>query len=573
MNKETRERVKEEEGEKGRISGGESAVNERGNKERREEKKGEEKTSEGGEGKGESEEDGKVNEKTKNNNPSSENGEDTHSTNVSEESITFTPRFGGFVTGFAVLFTGSIISLHPGGIAASIAVLLFLIGGFVEKPSPPGDHLKVTHEIHSLTPKPGDEIRVEVTIRNTSEKTLTDVRVVDRVPEALEVVTGSPRGVCTLQPQEELTLSYTVVGKRGVFEFSGVRARNRAVMGSMWVDSLIKPEAIQTVNCTIDPNNTPLDNQASQYIGQLLGDTGGDGVEFFKTREYHRGDSPSRINWRDLAKTGELSTITYREQQATEITILLDAREYAHVAESTSNPPASVLSSYTAYELTAALTADGHRVGVVVPGLLPEQDSGMNSDSLPYEFIPHGNGVSQTRRAFELIERVETLAEDSVHGTRLSETIPECETQFNRQAGSPITTRETTNNSGNVFDEVHNLRFGEFTNTITSLTMSDGQCIILTPLLDENMFELCKHIHSTKTPLLIISPDVTQTKPEKKTTTALEETAGNISRRLLSVQRATRIESLRARDIPVIDWKSEDTLSSACEQQTRAGGR
>lgn len=506
--------------------------------------------------------------------PSCENVGQIESTNVQggDGGVVFTPRFDGFIIGFVALFTVSVISLHPGGIAASIAVLLFLIAGFIEKPRHPENHLTVSHDITPLTPKPGDEIHVTTTIQNTSEQALTDVRIIDKVPKELEVGTGSPRGVCTLQPNEEVTLSYTITAKRGVFEFDGVRVRNRAVMGTMWVDNVIKPDTVQAVNCTIDPNETPLENQATQYIGQLLGDKGGDGVEFFKTREYHHGDSPSRINWRDLAKTGELSTITYREQQTAEITIVLDAREYAHTAETSSHPPASVLCSYTTYELTAGLTSDGHHVGVVIPGLTSEKQRGEGMASLPYEFIPHGSSLSQTRRAFNVIDRVEQLAEDSV-STATHNTGSEYNRQFDRETGTPITDTNQSTSSEQVFDQLNNVHVSDFTNALTSVTTSNTQYIILTPLLDKQMFELCKHIHATGTPVLIISPDITQPPPTTQANKTPRQTAEYISQRVLSVQRTARVESLRAHGITVIDWKSKDTLSNACKKQTRARGR
>ena len=94
--------------------------------------------------------------------------------------------------------------------------------GFVVYPrltSAPDPSLAIEREVDVDTPADGEEVPVTVTLRNTGNSTLTDVRVIDGVPPMLSVDDGTPRHTAVLQPGSETTFSYSVTARQGTHRF------------------------------------------------------------------------------------------------------------------------------------------------------------------------------------------------------------------------------------------------------------------------------------------------------------------------------------------------------------------
>jgi uncharacterized protein (DUF58 family) len=117
--------------------------------------------------------------------------------------------------------------------------------------------------------------------------------------------------------------------------------------------------------------SVPLREQGTRYAGQVATGSGGEGIEFHATREYRPGDPPGRIDWNRRARTGELSTVEYREERAASVVVVVDARPAAHVAPSMDAPSAVDRSVDAAGRLCAALLDSGNRVGLAALG--PEE--------------------------------------------------------------------------------------------------------------------------------------------------------------------------------------------------------
>ncbi|MFW5974458.1 MAG: DUF58 domain-containing protein, partial [Natrialbaceae archaeon] len=320
---------------------------------------------------------------------------------------TYTPRFAGFVVLIGVLVAVGLATFTPVALAAAALLVVFLMAGVVQTPTPPAGRLVTAYDVEPAHPRPADTVTVEVTVTNDSERTFADLRLVDTVPTDLEVVDGTPRRAATLRPGDSVTMRYDVVARRGEYTFGPVRARARTLVGSMWVQQTLETKSPGTMRCAVRADDIPLEEQATHYIGDLLSDVGGDGIEFYSTREYHRGDPPSRINWRELAKHRELSTITYRERQAADITIITYARPPGRVSAGPGEPSGATLATYATYQILSTLTERGHYVGVAVPGLRPDSD---DASSFPCRRIDHGRGDEQKRLAFDLFEEVDRLA-------------------------------------------------------------------------------------------------------------------------------------------------------------------
>lgn len=494
----------------------------------------------------------------------------------------YSARFVGFIALFGFLVAVGLVAFHPVILAASGLFLVFLLAGLIGQPAPPGEALHARYEISPRHPRPADTVTVRVTVENVSDRTFTDLRLIDQVPKQLQVVEGTPRTGAPLRPGECLSMEYEVVARRGEYTFGPVIARTRTIIGSMWAQGPVSTDAEAWMRCFVRADDIPLEEQATHYLGSLLSNTGGEGIEFFSTREYHRGDAPSRINWRELAKRGELSTITYRERQAADISVIADARAVARVSAGPGEPSGAMLSMYATYQLVTSLIDRGHNVGVAVAGVKPQ-----TRDPFPYRRVDHGRANDQKGLVLDVLDEVDELVHGDVAHPRA-----------NRLAGTgTLQSFRGELDEGVFFDRVANVRLGEFVRDLTAWSTPDTQFICVSPLLDEALFGLCVRLKQEGFPVIVISPDVTRSftppsvfdfESEALPPEALEVLGrsavddnrnhtgdGGLKREVLertvTIERATRIEALRQRGYTVIDWHPETPLAISCERQTLPG--
>lgn len=232
----------------------------------------------------------------------------------------------------------------------------------------PEPDLTLRRSVSTERPAPGEAVTVTVTVENTGSTTLPDVRLLDGVPCGLAVTDGSPRVGTALRPNRSATVSYTVTAVPGRHTFEPGLAVVGDVAGA--TETLVAVEAVagQTViDCGFDrPDRRPAPvwPQATVDPGPRDGDTSGAGVEFEAVREYRPGDPPSRIDWHHRAKTGQLSTVEFREPRLVRVVLLLDTRPGAYVAPTPEAVPAPRVGARGAYTLAARLLEDGVPVGV-----------------------------------------------------------------------------------------------------------------------------------------------------------------------------------------------------------------
>ncbi|MFQ3294834.1 MAG: hypothetical protein ACI8VE_001915, partial [Natrialbaceae archaeon] len=157
--------------------------------------------------------------------------------------------------------------------------------------TPPEVTLEAEHDLSELDPSPGEEVDVELTLRNVGADTLPDLRIVDGVPAALSVVDGTPRQATALRPGGSITLEYTIEAQRGRHEFDPVLAIGRDWIGAYEREVNVSTDV--TIECVApleEPSPMPLRGQTAQQVGTVTTDTGGSGVEFHTVREYRPGD-------------------------------------------------------------------------------------------------------------------------------------------------------------------------------------------------------------------------------------------------------------------------------------------
>jgi uncharacterized repeat protein (TIGR01451 family) len=250
------------------------------------------------------------------------------------------------------------------------SVLLLAIVGvtyaaYARQATAPSVELDAERELSDSDPDPGDEVDVTVTVSNEGAERLPDLRLVDGVPPGLSVVEGSPRLGTALKPGRTATFSYTVTARRGDHEFGPLQVIARDASGAAERElSVDAPGALTSVPDHRATDALPLYGTATRYTGRVSTDTGGEGVEFFATREYRPGDPPSRIDWNRHARTRELATLLFRREQAATVVLLIDGRAEAYRAPGPDAEHAVDRSVDAAGETFESLLAAGDRVGV-----------------------------------------------------------------------------------------------------------------------------------------------------------------------------------------------------------------
>jgi uncharacterized protein (DUF58 family) len=190
------------------------------------------------------------------------------------------------------------------------------------------------------------------------------------VPD-LPVVEGSPRVAAALAPGESVTLSYTVVTRRGEHEFDGPLVRARSLSASERHTRRLDVETGTTLTCGT-PARDRLTETVMRRVGQLSAGGRGEGTEFHATREYRRGDPMRRIDWRHVAKTGEFVTVEYRDQEATRTAVVVDIRGTGRRRPAPGHPSGVTLSIEAADRLLTALDRANVLAGCGVAGVDPD---------------------------------------------------------------------------------------------------------------------------------------------------------------------------------------------------------
>jgi uncharacterized protein (DUF58 family) len=376
----------------------------------------------------------------------------------------------------------TLVSLGCGGVALVLKVPALLlaavvgigVAAYVRATEDPEVALSVTREFGDDNPDPGDEVAVTVTVRNEGEGLLPDLRLVDGVPDALPVVDGAARLGTFLRPGETATLEYAVRAKRGDHEFDRCTAVARDLSGETEHEVHVATgDRIVCTPSTTDTREVPLRALTSRFTGRVETDDGGEGIEFHATREYRPGDSLSRIDWNRHARTGELSTIEFRQERSATVVLLLDLRKGAYVRESGEGLHAADRGVEGASRMFTALLDTGDRVGI---GAFAPEDV----------WLPPGAGNEHWARARDLF------------GTHpaLSPTVPE------RQASVTLRVRR-----------------------LRQRMPSDAQVILFSPLVDDAIVRGARLLDAHGHLVTVVSPNPTSDETPGAKVAAVERDA------------------------------------------------
>ena len=287
---------------------------------------------------------------------------------------------GVSVVALACLAAG-LLFRAPGVLLAGVVAVAF--AAYARSTLQPSPQLSVSRTVSTVEPDPGSEFQVRLTVTNEGGF-CPDLRLVDGVPASLPVTDGSPRRAVTLQTGESVTLSYTLRASQGTHEFGPTQAVARNLPGST-EQELLLDGGTTTVSSVPRPRpvqvSAPLRRQPTRYAGRAPTDSGGEGIEFHTVREYQPGDSMTRIDWNRRARTGEMTTLEFRQARATRVVVLVDVRESARVGHHPTAADAVEQSIAAAQRLFPALLDDGHQAGIATFGprecfLAPDSGAG-----------------------------------------------------------------------------------------------------------------------------------------------------------------------------------------------------
>jgi uncharacterized repeat protein (TIGR01451 family) len=411
-----------------------------------------------------------------------------------------------FVVGLGALNSNT--DLPPSLVVAGAT--LFGVAALVYATDTPPVTVSVEREVDPARVEAGDRTTVTVTVTNTGDDLIPDLRVVDGVPPGLRVVDGSPRYATALRPGKSATFAYAVEATRGRHTFDDARVIVRGFGGTVERERSIAAEADDSDASDVEVSadlladaDVPVHPQTARRVGRVLTDEGGSGVEFHSVREYRRGDPLSRIDWNRLAESGEFATLQFREEHAATVAVLVDARQLAYVAPRVDAPAALEWELAAADHVVASLLAAGDSVG-------------LGAVSPEWCWLAPRGGTGQRARARDLLES--DPAFDAARPDR----------PFHGHIEERRLRRELP---------------------------TDAQVVLVTPLCDDDIVAFARDLHARGFPVTVVSPDVTATR-----------TTGQ---RLAVVERAMRFSRLRRAGIRIVDWDTDRPLESAVESARR----
>ncbi|MDZ7731667.1 MAG: hypothetical protein U5K37_13320 [Natrialbaceae archaeon] len=150
-------------------------------------------------------------------------------------------RWRGALSATVVLAIFGLVWTDPVLLVAATIPLVFLVFAMVQSRTTRATTLTARRSISPTPTVPGRAVTITLEVTNASERTLSDVRIVDGVPAALAVTDGLPRAGTALEAGETVTLEYTVISRRGEYPFSDPAVRIRGIGGDVIRTVAVEP--------------------------------------------------------------------------------------------------------------------------------------------------------------------------------------------------------------------------------------------------------------------------------------------------------------------------------------------
>ncbi|RKS83804.1 putative repeat protein (TIGR01451 family) [Haloarcula quadrata] len=420
------------------------------------------------------------------------------------------------VAGGAGIITGNPVIFMVAAVALVYAAYQAAIGD-------PEPTLTIERHVEPIDPLPGSEVTVTLTLTNDGDATLPDIRVLDGVPERLEVVDGSPRFGTHLEAGASDSVTYTVDARRGDHAFTDVAVVCRNLTGTVEFAEQVTVET--RLSCSASVDTVPLSGQTLSQSGRIPTDAGGNGLAFYAIREHQSSDPMSRVDWNRLAKTNELATIEFKETRAATVITLVDSRH--SVAGEANAPTAVQFCAYAAQQVGSALLGMDNRVGAAV------YDSG--------ETLQPSANRAQEQRLKRFLKGVVSGSATGPSGTRDSWLF------------DTNTRTRPAESSTEMADRYGIADGGDAVATLDRSIPSESQVVFCTPLLDDRAADAAKRLAAYGHAVTVVSPDMTGGDSPGRTVERIDRTA--------------RLDTLRG-TVRVVDWTPTEPLAKALIRAT-----
>lgn len=375
-------------------------------------------------------------------------------------------------------------------LALAIPFVIYLALGYLRRPD--ALRLRVIRTLSAERASQGAPITVRLKIANAGERRVAAL-FVDTVPPQLRLLEGQASVLAALEPGASVELEYTLIGRRGFYQFAGVRVTFGDTFGLFREELLIAapgrllivPEISRLRRAAIRPRRTNV------YAGQIPARQGGPGVEFFGVREYQPGDPTRWINGRATARHAQAVFVNeFEQERVADIGIILDARRRSDArAGDEALFEHAILAAAT---LASAFLERGNRVGLLMYG-----------NTLDWTFP--GYGKVQRERILRSLARAE-------------------------QGDLPI--------------------FEQLDYIPTRLFPARSQLVLVSPLLGGDLAMLAG-LRSRGYHVLVISPDPVAYERHGLN----DEPATELAARIASLERSLLLSKLRQTGIHVVDWQ------------------
>ena len=195
------------------------------------------------------------------------------------------------------------------------------------------DSLSAERDCQQLTAEIGDKVPVVMTIQNNNAMPVMWMLVEDLVPKDAMVhkppkidIHGSRVAVVKLNGKAEYKMFYQIeCNRRGYFQIGplvvetgdlfGLHRRYKVLSHPCYILVLPKPVALTGYDVA---SRRPIGEVTMTY--RIFEDP----TRIAGVREYQRGDSMNRINWKATARTGELQSKVYEPSTVIGATLLVD---------------------------------------------------------------------------------------------------------------------------------------------------------------------------------------------------------------------------------------------------------
>lgn len=265
----------------------------------------------------------------------------------------------------AILVFG-LVARNGNVLLLAIPFLVYLTMGMLECPVEMTLHAR--REIDKAQAMADQPIGIRVVVENKGTA-LTNVEVMDPLPEGMTVRDGKVQQRAAWPPGAVQQLEYTAAARRGLYQWKSIHVTASDPCGLFELrgeisapgEIPVRPASLRLHGVRLQPRST------LHAPGPIAARLAGAGTDFWGVREYRPGDTLRRLNWRLAGRyPRRLFTNEYEGEEIADFGLILDARRLTradHVEEALFESSVSAASS-----LSESFLKSGNRVALLVFG-------------------------------------------------------------------------------------------------------------------------------------------------------------------------------------------------------------